>query len=95
MKIKSRHISDNKINSARPSAGSLIGAFGKQFMTSMTTNAITCNPDTSKYTNPIQKQLNQKEAAKIYAANDDNEEEVWGVCSLLRYARMKEYIKTH
>ena len=62
-------------------------------MTSMTTNAITCNPDTSKYTNPIQKQLNQKEAAKIYAANEYNEEEAWGVCLLLNNARMKEYIK--
>ena len=93
MKIKSRHISDSKINSARPSAGSLIGAFGKKFMTSMTKNAVTCNPDTSTNTTPIQKRLMQKEAARIYKASNYNEEEAWGVCALLNHARMKEYIR--
>jgi len=75
MQIKSRLISDSKINSARPSAGSLIGAFGKKFMASMTINAITCHPDTSRNTTPIQKRLMQKEAAKVYTAHECNEEE--------------------
>ena len=93
MRIKSRHISDSKINSARPSAGSQIGAYGKQFMLSMNIDAITYKPDTSCFTCPLQIRLSKKAATKVFNDSEKDEEKAWGVCQLLTMEVMKEYIR--
>lgn len=93
MRVKSCHISDSKINSARPSAGSQIGAYGKQFMLSMNIDAITHKPNTSSFTCPLQKRLSKARAAKAFNDSNKDEQTAWKVCPLLTMEVMKDYIR--